>query len=71
MGVPPPGGGDNGGGLGGGRGIRTDKSEYDRTVNCNTTDYGPLQGGSAEAGDGGLKEVVVTGGVGLGGDAGG
>ena len=51
---PPPGGGDTGDGLGGGGGISLEEAEYNRAVYCDTTNYGPLRGSGAEAGDEGI-----------------
>ena len=56
-------GGNEGGWVRGGGGLCIEEEEYGRTVHCDATNYGPLKGSGAEAGDMGRKQVVGTGGT--------
>ena len=63
--------GNTEGGFGGGKGICPEESEYGCAVHCNATDSRPMWGGIALSRHMGLKHVVVTGRVRLGGGMGG
>ena len=67
MNVPFLGGDDLGYGLEEGICICPEEAEYVLAIHCNATNYISLQGGSAVVRGMGLKKVVVTGKVGLGG----
>ena len=62
MGVHLGGGGKIGGGVLDDGDLHLAKAEYGRTVYCDTTDSGPVQGGGEEAGGTGRDTVVGTGG---------
>ena len=67
LGIPTLGGGDLVGGVGQGGGVCIEEAEYSRAVHYDATDYGPLQGNSAETRGVGRKNVVGSGGTGPGG----
>ena len=68
--APPLGGGDAVGGFGGVGGVCTEDAEYFHELYCDANYYEPLRGSGVETRDTGIKTVVGTGGVRLGGSTG-